>query len=363
MTALRVLVWQWGRRGGGPRVAVEIAEALATVDGVVSLLSLSAQSEPLQSDTPPACALSVPTYQGLGGLLMRVLAIPVLLPRLVQQIRRLAPDVAVCAMPAPLDMLMALALRVAGIPYVVLIHDALAHPGDGFPFQMALQRSLARGALALATLSRPVADILVARGEVRGRPLIVLTHPPRSFGPVPPPPRSEPGPLRLLFFGRLLPYKGLDLFAAALREIGPHPDIVVRVIGQGPDSAALDTLRSLPGVTVEQRWVPEDEIGALLAWSDALVLSYIEASQSGVAAGAIAARRWVVATRVGGLVEQLQDEPLARMCEPDAKSVAGAILSLLSDPPPRDTKTFSVEAAWHELAVSLVQQTRTVLHR
>ena len=45
----------------------------------------------------------------------------------------------------------------------------------------------------------------------------------------------------------------------------------------------------------------DDEIGAIIAWSDALVLPYREASQSGAAAAAIAARRFVVATRVGSL--------------------------------------------------------------
>jgi glycosyltransferase involved in cell wall biosynthesis len=358
---LRILVWQWGRRGGGPRVAVEIAEALATVDDAVSLLSLSAQSEPLQGPNPPACALAYPTYDGLAGFLARLLTMPLLVPSLARKLRALAPDVAVCAMPAVLDLLMASALRRLGVPYFVLIHDADAHPGDGFPFQMTLQRQLADGATGLATLSRHVADTLAARGDVRGRPVISLSHPPRSFGPVPPPPRSEPGPLRLLFFGRLLPYKGLDLFAEALRVIGDHPDIVVRVIGQGPESPALAALRAMPGVSVDNRWVPEDEIAGLLAWSDALVLSHIEASQSGVAAAAIAARRWVVSTRVGGLVEQLQDEPLARMCEPDAKSLAAAVLSLLSDPPPRDTNVPSAEQAWQDLAVSLVRQLRAVL--
>ena len=359
---LRILVWQWGRRGGGPRVAVEIAEALATADDAVSLLSLSAQSEPLQGGNPPACALAYPTYDGLAGFLARLLTMPLLVPPLARKLRALAPDVAVCAMPGALDLVMASALRRLGVPYFVLVHDADAHPGDGFPFQMTLQRRLAEGAAGLATLSRHV-DTLAARGEVRGRPMISLSHPPRSFGPVPPPPRSAPGPLRLLFFGRLLPYKGLDLFADALRAIGDHSDIVVRVIGQGPESPALAALRAMPGVSVDNRWVPEDEIADLLAWSDALVLSHIEASQSGVAAAAIAARRWVVSTRVGGLVEQLQDEPLARMCEPDAKSLAGAILSLLSDPPPDDTHVPSAEEAWHDLAESLVRQLRAVLKK
>jgi glycosyltransferase involved in cell wall biosynthesis len=157
-----------------------------------------------------------------------------------------------------------------------------------------------------------------------------------AFGPPSPAPRSHGGKLRLLSFGRLLPYKGLDLLLTALERLGPD-GLEVRVVGLGPESPVLAALRALPGVTVENRWVPEMELGDLLAWSDAVVLSHREASQSGVAAAAIAARRWIVATRVGGLTEQLQNEPLARLCAPDGEQLARAIGSLLTDPPPPDS--------------------------
>ena len=137
--------------------------------------------------------------------------------------------------------------------------------------------------------------------------------------------KREAGPPRLLFFGRLLPYKGLDLLAGALAALPPDVEIAVRVVGDGPESPALDALRACRGVTVEKRWVPEVEVGSLIAWSDALILPYREASQSGVAAAALAAGRPVIATRVGGLREQLAGAPQVVLCEPDATSLARAI--------------------------------------
>lgn len=360
---LRVLVWQWGRRGGGPRFAVELASALRRVPGTASLLSLSRQSEQMRGADRPDCALPYPTYLGVAGYLWRMLTIPVRVPRLVRDISALQPDVAVCAMPAPLDLLMAAALRRLGVPFFVLIHDADAHPGDGFPLQMTLQRRLARKAAGLITLSGHVTRRLVAQGEVRGRPLIELYHPPFAFGPPAEPPRSHGGPLRLLFFGRLLPYKGLDLFTAALRTLGPDAEIEVRVIGQGPETAALRDLRALPHVSVENRWVPEDEIAGLLGWADALVLSHTEASQSGVAAAAIAACRWLVATRVGGLVEQLQTEPLARMCEPTADSLAATIVRLMTDPPAISVPNRRPSQAWQDMGAALISHLRLLLAR
>ena len=112
----------------------------------------------------------------------------------------------------------------------------------------------------------------------------------------------------------------------------------------------MDSLRACRGVTVENRWVPETEIGALLAWSDALILPYREASQSGVAAAALAAGRPVIATCVGGLREQLSGTPQALLCQADVASLAGAIREWLETPmqiaPPTDA-----ESAWR-LAVS-----------
>jgi len=267
-------------------------------------------------------------------------------------------------MPAPLDLLMMRALRRAGVPAIVVVHDADMHPGDGLPFQMALQRKQTREADALVALTGHVAARLreqgltgpgADRGE-GGKPLFMASLPPLVFGPPPQPPGSHGGRLRLLSFGRLLPYKGLDLLAEALRLLGPAPGMDIRIVGSGPESATLDALRALPWVSVENRWVPEEEVGSLLAWADALVLSHREASQSGVAAAAVAARRWVVATRVGGLAEQLEGEPLARLCEPEPASLAAALWGLVDDPPVTDPATRDPRAAWREVAETLVRQ-------
>ena len=105
------------------------------------------------------------------------------------------------------------------------------------------------------------------------------------------------------------------------------------MVGAGPESRALTALRGLPGVSVENRWVPEDEVGTLIAWSDAVVLTHREASQSGVAAAALAAGRWIVATRVGGLAEQLAGQGAALLCDVSAPAVAANLVRLLDDPP------------------------------
>jgi glycosyltransferase involved in cell wall biosynthesis len=58
-----------------------------------------------------------------------------------------------------------------------------------------------------------------------------------------------------------------------------------------------------------------------------------------VVAAALAARRWIVATRVGGIAEQLRGQAGAVLCDIDAGSVAEGVRRLLDDPPPVDAMT------------------------
>ncbi len=357
---MRVLVWQWGRFGGAPRFAAALAQAIGSLPGTEALLSLSSGAELLRSAAAPRCDLPVTTYGGLASFALRAAGAPFAVGGLARRIQALRPDLAVCAQPGPLDLLMAAALRRLRVPFVALGHDADAHPGDGRPLQMWLQRALCRRAAAVGALTTHVGDRLRAQGlaGTPTRPLLLLSHPPVAFDVSPRPAGPPDGTLRLLSFGRLLPYKGLDLLAEVLALLGHQPGLAVRVVGSGPESATLDALRALPGVTVENRWVPEDEVGCLLGWSDALVLPYREASQSGVAAAALAAGRRVLATRVGGLEEQLAGAPGAILCEPDAASLLAGLRRLLDAP--RDAASPPPAAdpheAWRELAASLMRQ-------
>ena len=355
---MRILVWQWGRRGAGPRYAVELAAGLRGVPGVEPLLSLSQQAEILSGPQAPHCDLPVATYRGFKDLLLRLPLLPFQVGGLARRIAALRPDAAICAMPAPLDALMAAALRRAKVPYAVVVHDADLHPGDIHSLQMVLQRRLARRADAVVALSRHVADRLLEQDVARPGRLVLTELPPLSYGAPPPPPRAHGGRLRLLCFGRLLPYKGLDLLAETMAALGPRDDLELRVVGNGPESEVLAQLRALPGVTVENRWVPEEEVAGILAWSDALVLPYREASQSGVAATAIAARRFVVATRVGGITEQLEGSPLARLVPPDATALGAALVALAAEPVP---DALPIDNRWPGVVAALAQDLSRVL--
>ena len=160
-------------------------------------------------------------------------------------------------------------------------------------------------------------------------PLETLFHPPFDFGSATAPaPRERPRqPIRLLFFGRLLPYKGLPLLLNAYRLLQAQGvNCALSIIGDGK---ADDLPPDMPGVTVVNRWIAEPEIPGILAQADILVAPYLEASQSGVIAAALAAGLPVVATPVGGLVEQVFSGHTGVIADAvTAEAVADAIRAL-----------------------------------
>jgi glycosyltransferase involved in cell wall biosynthesis len=348
---VKLLVWHWGRHGAGPIFAARLSEALAANPDTETVLSLAAGAELLADGGALRCDWPEPTYRGGLGYALQRLAAPLFRQRMLKRLQAIRPDFAICAMPALLDRRMVQALKQAGISYAVVVHDASPHPGDAWRFWLLDQAGLLRGAKILFALSAHVAAALRGQGfGAAPQSVEQLWHPPFFFTAMPPPFRHGGRP-RLLVFGRLLPYKGLDLLADALALLGPVIPFDIKICGDGPVSAELARLRAMPGVEVQHRWIPEAELRGLIEWSDAVVLPYREASQSGVAAAAIGQGRLVVATKVGGLPEQLAGLESAILCEPDATAIAAALRRI--GPSMRPAAAADAAASWASMAAAM----------
>jgi glycosyltransferase involved in cell wall biosynthesis len=138
----------------------------------------------------------------------------------------------------------------------------------------------------------------------------------------------------VLFFGRLEHYKGLDVFVAAVERASERvPGLRAIIAGQGE---AADGVRSQVTKPEMFDWrigfVRDEDISRLFAESSVVVLPYREASQSGVVPLAFANGRTVIATRVGGLPEAVDQGINGLLVDTeDPVQVADAIVKVLSD--------------------------------
>jgi glycosyltransferase involved in cell wall biosynthesis len=145
--------------------------------------------------------------------------------------------------------------------------------------------------------------------------------------------RLHPGP-RLLFVGRLVPYKGVDVLLQALR----HVAATALIVGDGPQRAALEAMAAHAGVASRVRFlgsVDDETVAAHLHACDALVLpSVTRAETFGVVQlEAMACGKPVVSTNLPtGVpwVNRAGDTGL--VVEPnDPAALAGALTTLLAD--------------------------------
>jgi hypothetical protein len=241
---MKLLVWHWGRRGAGPIFASHLAEALAASAATDAVFSLAAGAELLLQGKALHCDWREQTYQDAGGYVLQLLASPFHHRRILRELQAIRPDMAICAMPALLDRRMVRALQASRTPYAVIVHDASAHPGDALSFRLRSQPYLLRRAAVLFALSAHVEADLRRQGcGENGQIVMKLWHPPIFFGDMKPA-FSHPGRPRLLSFGRLLPYKGLDMLADALTALGPALPFDVKICGDGPATGELARLRA-----------------------------------------------------------------------------------------------------------------------
>ena len=309
--AMRVLVWQWGRFGAGPRFAFELAGALSRLCGQETLLSLAEGSELLQDKTLcPPVDLPLYTYANAREFVARSLDIRRILRPIVRRLEAERPDAAIVTMMGYWDIFLVRRLRRLGIPVAVISHDAEVHPGDQFHLALRLQRYLLRQAEGVVTLTDFVARQVARRISLAEKvhatiPLVAFDYADLHL-PEPVLPEAErKRPLRLLLAGRLKRYKGLELLAKALTLVGDVP-ISLRVVGSPQVPREIAALAAFPGVELDLGWKSDRALIAHLDWADATILPYVEASQSGVAPMSFTRARAVIATPVGGLPEQIR---------------------------------------------------------
>jgi glycosyltransferase involved in cell wall biosynthesis len=330
-----VLVWYWGRRGAGPRYTLEIVRALRRDPGLQLYLSLSRQSDLFGAFEPLELpAFHVDTYRGFPSFLGATLRIGSVRRRFREFLERERIELVYNTMSHLWNPFAVSAIHRSGARYLFTVHDVAPHPGDDAWVRARLLRReilAADGWIALTETSKE--RLLTTYGCPSSR-VAVIPLGALSYGSRPTAARRLPehGP-RLLFFGRILPYKGLDLLLEAYRIVKAQcPGSALIIAGQGNLDAFAGQLCGLADVSTENRWIAEEEIGEFFEQADIVVLPYTEASQSGVVAVAFSKGIPTVATPVGGLRDQVRDGVtgvLASDVTPEA--LARAILRLATD--------------------------------
>jgi glycosyltransferase involved in cell wall biosynthesis len=163
---------------------------------------------------------------------------------------------------------------------------------------------------------------------------------------------SSESPFRLLYFGVIRPYKGVEdlVEAFSLLDREEASQFVLSIVGEtwegctAPDEAIA---RSPHKDLIERvdRYVSDEELGTYVARADAVVLPYHRSSLSGPLFIAMTAGLPTVVTAVGGLSEVAEDYAGAVLVPPqDPVALRDALLKL----PARRGERYTNPRSWEQ---------------
>lgn len=151
------------------------------------------------------------------------------------------------------------------------------------------------------------------------------------------PPKNNVKHPQLLYVGNLVPGKGVHFLLKALPNVvREYPDVELTIVGDGPQRLQLMRLADKLGLTSRVVFLgrlPHDEIPSIMHMSDLFVLPSLSEATPRVVMEAMAMELPVVATRVGGIPEIIEDGRTGVVVEPaNPQQLAEAICRVLGDP-------------------------------
>jgi glycosyltransferase involved in cell wall biosynthesis len=219
------------------------------------------------------------------------------------------------------------------VPLIMSFHGSW--PMVEFRPDAGLSHALSEAAWVTACSRSALEDLREMTPVVAGKSSVVLNglDPASDAEPGPPP----AGPPVLLVSGRVVFDKGFDVAVDAFAEVAAEfPGARLVVAGDGPEVEPLRARAAALGVAhgVEFRgWISPHAVAELVAETSIVVVPSRLEGFGLVALEAAHGARPVVAARVGGLPEVVEDGVTGLLVAPeDASAMAAAILALLRSP-------------------------------
>lgn len=139
----------------------------------------------------------------------------------------------------------------------------------------------------------------------------------------------------LLFFGFIRKYKGLDILLQAMKIIKLlSPSIKLLIAGEfyedeKPYHEIIQNLDIGDALILRTFFIPDSEVKYYLCAADVVIQPYRNATQSGVTPLAYHFEKPMIVTNVGSLPALVPDRKAGLVAEPNAESIAAAILEYL----------------------------------
>lgn len=331
----KILLWYWGRKGGAARQTLEEAKAFSARDDVELYVSLCKENE-LYKETLAYSkgSYNVSIFPNKIKLIFNMLMMPLYKLRFKGFLEHNEIDLVYCVMGHFTTTYIAPVITKLGIDYYFTIHDAVNHPGEE---KRGYTKSICKNnnqATKIIVHSNHVKNILISQYNIPEKKIIFIplgaySYNSNTVGRV----INCDNPIHLLFFGRIEKYKGLGLTIKVHQQLVRQGyETFLDIYGSGDLSEYQEIIKNDRTIGIINRWIFDNEVENIFSKSDIVLLTYIEASQSGVVEIAANMGVPVVATPVGGLKEQVNQLECGIISESlDIDAICSACIRIIND--------------------------------
>ncbi len=222
-------------------------------------------------------------------------------------------------------------------PFVLDLHDPVTLLAGGSTKYLTFRRFLINQLIGLSDCvivhGRKLASDLMKSYDVDKKNIAVLKRGAYEISKVYEQQPSKKIRNRILFFGRIHRHKGIDVLVKSQPLVSSRiPDAVYQIIGKESYHDYKRFIINKDKFILEPVMVPWTEIHNIFRKADIVVLPYLDATQSGVLSTALAYRKPVIITSVGGMPEMVLQGKTGIIVAPNnVKALAAAIVLLLSN--------------------------------
>jgi len=246
-------------------------------------------------------------------------------------------------------------LSAGRVPTIGFVHNALPH--ERMPFQASFTRLALAHCNSLVAHDSTVVDALRHLGikqDVFIAPMPALL----SFPPTKPP----TGPLNLLMFGTLRPYKGIETaIRAASALVKRGIEVQLTIVGKAweptePYQRLIANLDLAGRVTLTDRYISDDELRHYVELSSMVLAPYTQDTLSAVVPTALASGRPVVASDVAGIRSQVLNGVNGVLVRPsDPSALADGVVAVQANLAVLSSNAAGHAATWEDVARAVVK--------
>jgi len=329
---MKILLIYLGRRGAGPVYSLELSKILSRENDFLAIISKNIQNKNEWKEAD-INYFEIDTFNNIFELFVSSIRFKKFI-NLKSLINKFSPDIVFYPMIHIWTPILNYLLKKYEI--YTTVHDPDMHLGEKNYFLNIIYKLSIKSSDRFIVLSNKFKKYLSNKYKIKEDLIYYIPHGNFSYYKK----FSNSYKLenkenkKILFFGRIVEYKGLDILLDAYEIIKTKlgNEVSLMIVGEGDLLKYKEKIKNERDIEVVNRWIDDKEIHKYFEMADIVVLPYKEASQSGIIPLAYAFSKSVIATRVGGIEEQVDDGITGFLVKPnDSIELAQKCIELIKN--------------------------------